>query len=381
MQDQLCEVNSMSAVSFRRFAIAGVLLFAIAGIVLSITFRPKVVRTGVPDLKTVAAAVIHNHASIRSMEGRFESKMTPAPKLPARAVDVTEGMKDSRSSVVFRTDIVHGWTHIDETESFICPGLSKTQRLVVRSTVSFDGQQPYILHRTLAESPVPACVPSDVPYELDCMGSDPTEHTYGPWYFAGLRLSDVPQESLASLFQSNLVTIDGEESVDGVKCIVISVNTDARAGALRMWLDPHHDYLPRKQLYVSPDGNAESERTLVVKRFQQYDDGSGKLRWFPKEGVVHTAFGDRSVELVELRLNVDCDQQQFAIDPETLPPGIKVHDSKGDWVTGGRDDVYRELRKLMAEQDQIMEERLRDSGSAGSTVRSTADADSAGLEP
>ncbi len=382
MQDQLCEDNSMSAVSLRRFAIAGVLLFAIAGIVLSITFRPKVVRTGVPDLKTVAAAVIHNHASIRSMEGRFESKMTPAPKLPARAVDVvTEDMKDSRSSVVFRTDIVHGRTHIDVTRSFICSGLSKTQRLVVREILSFDGQKPYTLHHTLAESPVPACVPSDVPYELDCMGSDPTHHTFGPWHFAGLRLSDVPQESLASLFQSNLVTIDGEESVDGVKCIVISVNTDARAGALRMWLDPHHDYLPRKQLYVSPDGNAESELTLVVKRFQQYDDGSGKLRWFPREGVVHTAFGDRSVELVELRLNVDCDQQQFAIDPETLPPGIKVHDSKGDWVTGGRDDVYRELRKLMAEQDQIMEERLRGSGSTGSTVRSTADPDSAGLEP
>ena len=383
VQDQLCEDNSMSAVSLRRFAIAGVLLLAIAGIVLSVTVRPKVEQTGVPDLKTVAAAVIHNHASIRSMEGRFESKMTPAPKLPERAVDVvTEDMKDSRSSVVFRTDIVHGRTHIDETRSFIYPGLSETQRFVVREISSFDGQESFVLEHTLAESPVPAHVPPNVPHTLSIKGgSDPTYIIYWPWHFAGLRLSDVPQESLASLFQSNLVTIDGEESVDGVKCIVISVNTDARRGALRMWLDPHHDYLPRKQIYVSPSGNAESELTLVVKRFQQYDDGSGKLRWFPKEGVVHTAFGDRSVELVELRLNVDCDQQLFAIDPETLPPGIKVHDSKGDWVTGGRDDVYRELRKLMAEQDQIMEERLRDSGSDGSTVRSTADADSAGLEP
>jgi hypothetical protein len=175
--------------------------------------------------------------------------------------------------------------------------------------------------------------------------------------------------------------MDGDESVDGVKCIVISVNTDARAGALRMWLDPHHDYLPRKQLYVSPNGKAESERTLVVKRFQQYDDGSGNLRWFPKEGVVHTAFGDWSVELVELRLNVDCNQEQFAIDPQTLPPGIKVHDSKGVWFTGGKDDAYKELRKLMSEQDQIMEERLRDSGSNGSTVRPKSDTDSAGIEP
>lgn len=375
----------MSAVSLRRFAIAGVLLLAIAGLVLKVTPRPKFVNSELPDLKTVAAAVMFYHASIRSMEGRFESSMTPAPKLPARAVDVvTEDIKDSRSSVVFRTDIAHGWAHIDQTRSFILSGLSKTQRLVVREILSFDGRKSYTLHHTLAESPVPAHVPPNVPHELSIMGgSDPTHSNFGPWNFAGLRLSDGPQESLASLFQCNLVTIGGEESVDGVQCVVISVNTDARAGALRMWLDPHHDYLPRKQLYVSPGGNAKSERkrTLVVKRFEQYDDGSGNLRWFPKEGVVHTAGGDWSVELVELRLNVDCRKEQFAIDPETLPPGINVHDSKGVWVTGGRDDVYRELKQLMAEQDQIMDERLRGSGSEDATVGSKLNADSAELKP
>ena len=96
---------------------------------------------------------------------------------------------------------------------------------------------------------------------------------------------------------------------------------------------------------------------------------------------MHTAFGDWSVELAELRLNVEYAQEQFAIVPETLPPGIEVHDSKGVWVTGGRDDVYRELKELMAAQDRIMEERMRDSGSESSTVGSTEDADSAGLEP
>jgi len=211
------------------------------------------------------------------------------------------------------------------------------------------------------------------------MGSDPTEPTYGPWYFAGLRLLRSPKESLASLFQRNLVAVYGEESVDGVNCIAISSNV--AGGDIRMWLDPIHDYLPRKQIHYMPVRGAKSERTLIVNKFQQYDDGSGNLRWFPKEAVVHSAFGEWSVDLVDLRLNVDCAQEQFAIDPETLPPGIKVHDSKGVWVTGGRDDVYAELRKLMAEQDQIMEEQLRDRRSQSTTVRSTADPDSAGLAP
>jgi hypothetical protein len=380
VRGQRGEGNSMSAVSLRQFALAGVLLSAIAGVFLSVTARPMPVDTGAPDPKTVAAAVISYHASIRSMEGRFESKMTPAPKLPARAVDVvTEDVKDSRSSVAFRTDIVHGWTHLDETRSFISPGLSESQRLVVRHTGSFNGDRTCALQYTLAESPVPAGVPSGVPYSLKSERSNLTESAFMPWHFAALRLWGVPRQSLATLFQRNLVTIDGEESVDGVKCIVIGA--DATAGELRMWLDPGHDYLPRKQFYGSPDGDAEFDKTLIVNKFQQYDDGSGHLRWFPKEAVVQIGFDDYSVELVELQLNVDCRQEQFTIDPETLPPGVSVHDANGSWVTGGRDDIYRKLRKLMAEQDQIMEERLRDSQSEGATVGSKENADSAGLKP
>lgn len=371
----------MSAVSTRQYVLAVALSIAMAGVFLSVTFRPRVLHTEVPDLKTVASAVIFYHASIRSMEGRFDSKTTAAPQLPARKVEVLI-QEHSRSSVVFRTDRVHGWTHLDETRSFVYPRLSETQRFVVHDTSSFDGQKRYTLHHTLAESPVPAHVPPNVPHTLSIMGgSDPTHSNFGPWNFAGLRLRDVPQESLAFLFQSNLVTIDGEESVDGVKCIVISVNTDARAGALRMWLDPHHDYLPRKQLYISPSGDSAFQSSFVVKKFQQYDDGSGNLRWFPKEVVVQTGGGDYLVDLVELRLNVDCRKEQFAIDPETLPHGVRVSDDSRSWVTGGRVDLWRELEKLRAEQDQIMEERLRDNRSEGAAVGSTEDADSAGLEP
>lgn len=372
----------MSTVSPRQFVWAVALLFAMAGVLLRVNFRPKAVQPALPDLKTVAAAVISCHNSIRSMEGRFESRMTPTPKLPGQAVKaVAEEHRDSRSSVAFRANIVHGWTHLDETRSFVCPGLSETQPIVVRTTRSFDGQKPCVLHKTLAESPVPAHVPPDVPHTLDCTGSDPTEFTYGPWYFAGLRLLRSPRESLASLFQRNLVTIDGEQSVDGVKCLVISVDADARAGELRMWLDPVHDYLPRKQIHCTPGRDADLERTLIVKEFQQYDDGSGNLRWFPKEAVIQTGFGDYLVDLAELRLNVDCRKEQFATDPETLPPGVRVHDASGSWVTGGRVDLCSELAKLRAEQDRIMEERLRNNRSPGATAGSQEDADSKGLKP
>lgn len=315
-----------------------------------------------PNLNTVRAAVSFYHDSIRSMEGRFESRIVPTEKMVHRPGSLV--MEDFRHSIQFRADIVHGWTRFDDTHSFIYSWLSDTERMVSHSINCFDGDRPYNLTHTLVKSPVPARVPPGIPIMLGMSGTDQTASIFGPWYFAGLRFHGEPGQNLASCFQRNLVSIDGEESVDGVNCVVISANT----GFLdyKMWLDPNHDYLPRKQTYGPQGGTPGEYRTLVVHEFEQFDDGSGNLRWFPKKAVAHAEQMEYPIEIVELRLNVECRKEEFRIDPESLPPGVEVVDDlKGiRSVTGGRDDLYKELKGLREEQDAIMHAKLAASQSA-----------------
>ena len=362
----------MLAYDIRRFRTAGVFLVFV--------IQHTLLCAAPPDLNTVRAAVSFYHDSIRSMEGRFESRIVPTEKWVHRPGSLV--MEDCRAFIEFRADNVHGWTRFDETESFTYSWLSKTEPMVSHSISCFDGDRPYNLTHTLVKSPIPARVPPGVPVMLGISGTDQTAPVFGPWYFAGLRFHSEPGQSLASCFQRNLVSIDGEEAVDGVNCVMISANT----GFLdyKMWLDPNHDYLPRKQTYGPQGGTPGEYRTLVVLEFEQFDDGSGNLRWFPKKAVARAEQMEYPIEIVELRLNVECRKEEFRIDPESLPPGVEVVDDlKGiRSVTGGRDDLYKELKGLRDEQDGIMEAKLAASRSADTMATpSTGDGNPVRVEP
>lgn len=307
-----------------------------------------------PSLDVIDKAVTFYSGSISSLEGKFEYRVLEGDKSPDSSQIVR--MEDCRNQVSFLSDVVHGWRKLDTTSSWLYPWYSADQRFVKRSIEYFDGNKACALIHHFIESPVEVEIPAGAPMYLNMQPNSLTDPVFGPWFYSGLQLRGLSGRGLASLFQEKAVTLDGQEMIDGVNCVRIVGHVDGRI--YQLWLDPDHDYLPIKQVF-GPESK-EYEHQMVVKEFKQFDDGSGNLRWFPSSGIATTDIADHTYELMELKLNRSCPQDQFMIDPESLPPGVLVHEMDGKkWVVGGRQDLFDQMQKLRAKRDEMMEERLQ----------------------
>ncbi|RLT07974.1 MAG: hypothetical protein DWI22_08795 [Planctomycetota bacterium] len=306
-----------------------------------------------PSLDVIEKAVTFYADSISTLEGKFEHRVISRGKSPG-GPDVIK-MEDRINETTFLADVVHGWRKLDETGSWLYSWYSTDQKFVDRSVQYFDGNKACALTHHFLESPVDVEIPAGAPMFLNMQPHDLTDPVFGPWFFSALQLRGLSGRGLASLFQEKVVTLDGEEEIDGARCVRITGRIQGRI--YQFWLDPDRDYLPRKQVF-GPESK-EYEQQMLVKGFKQFDDGSGNLRWFPTSGVAITDFSQHPYELLELKLNPVLTQDQFMINPETLPPGVQVHEMDGKkWVVGGRQDLFEQLEKQRDKQDEMMEERL-----------------------
>ncbi len=318
-----------------------------------------------PSLDVIEKAVTFYADSISTLEGKFEHRVIPGDKSPDATTVIR--MEGRVNQVTFLADVVHGWRKLDETGSWFYSWYSTEQKFVDRSVEYFDGNKASALIHHFLESPVDVAIPAGAPMFLNMQPNDLTDSVFGPWFFSALQLRGLSGRGLASLFKEKVVTLDGEEVIDGTHCIRITGRINGRI--YQFWLDPRHDYLPVKQIF-GPESK-EYEHQMVVKEFKQFDDGAGNSRWFPTSGVAITDISDHPYELLELKLNPVLTQDQFMIDPETLPQGVRVHEMDGKkWVVGGRQDLFNEMQKLRDKRDEMMEERLQNSRGAIVTSKS-----------
>ena len=310
-------------------------------------------------LRVIDKAVSNFASSISTLEGKFEYRIIPAANYPETSDSVT--FEDRQYVVSFLADVVHGWQRLDTTSSWLFPWYSTDQRFVYREVDYNDGNKAATLIHHFVESPVESEIPAGAPMFLN-MQPVRTDSVFGPWRYSGLQIhiSSGPGLGLASLFQANAVTLDGEEVIDGVSCVRIV----ARDYGQIFWLDPEHDYLPRKQVFGLETG--DNERVIFVHKFGRFDDGAGNKIWFPTSGVAELGIVNYTYELKELTLNPPCTREQFMIDPKSLPPGVLVREIGGkDWVVGDRRDLFDKMECLRARRAEMIEERLKKSKVTG----------------
>ncbi len=318
-----------------------------------------------PSLEVIEKAITFYADSISTLEGKFEHRVIPGEKSPD-GPDVIR-MEGRINQVTFLSDVVHGWRKLDETGSWLYSWYSTDQKFVNRSVQYFDGNKACALIHHFLESPVDVEIPAGAPMFLNMQPNDLTDPVFGPWFFSALQLRGLAGRGLASLFQEKVATLDGEEEINGVRCIRITALIQSRI--YHFWLDPDRDYLPRKQVFGP--ASKEYEHQMVVKEFKQFDDGAGNLRWFPSSGVAITDISDHPYELLELKLNPVLPQDQFMIDPATLPPGVQVHEMDGKkWIVGGRQDLFDQMQQQRDKRDAMMEERLQKARGAIVTSKS-----------
>ena len=80
----------------------------------------------------------------------------------------------------------------------------------------------------------------------------------------------------------------GTEDVNGGTCELVTIDFDTERTTF--WLDPAHDYLPRRQKL--------RDMVIDVFEFQQFrDEGTGDLIWFPSRGANHWSAEYEFVEI------------------------------------------------------------------------------------
>lgn len=312
-----------------------------------------------PDLETIRAAVNYYTASVKALEGKCVMELSRDGNADQEN-DAGRRMFDLREELSFSVDLVQGRAFVDEENSFYYRG-KKGEKLEfeTRTGEAWDGARSYALLYTHIRSPVDTTVPAGVPNKLN-IGTRNGIHVRGvPWDAAGLRLLLAGGDSLATQLRQPGATVDGIEDIGGIKCVRVS------AGRLTAWMDPTHEYLPRrlelrrdKGMVASATVKSAGEplcRTDVVE-FRKFPDGdSGKEMWFPTRSQTRVWFGMIcDCEVTELRINPVIDPRRFSILPEDLPPGVQVTDVTAAPVqvsyTGGQMDEWQERNRLYDEE-------------------------------
>lgn len=310
------------------------------------------------DPAVIRAALDFYAQSVQTLEGRYHVQYDrrSSRDLPPHTVV----LEDLRQDITFRADLVHGRVFQEETESWLHSKVSEQERFEARSVHAYDGEVSGALLYTLSRRPrIPSSVPAGVPHLLNLSKRDVTAVTFVPWHFAGLRLPYFGIH-LASLVKVAPMRVLGRETIDGADRDVIAV--EHRGVRYKAWLDPQHDFLPRKQEFSKLEGEDDSPlRVLETKRFEQFAaaNGDGRALWFPVAGEIR----DRSdvakrVEVDRLVLNARMKPSDFRIDVASLPAGVQINDEtvipNRTSYTGGREDLWKQRDRLIEEETQAL---------------------------
>jgi hypothetical protein len=308
------------------------------------------------DLKMIQAAVEAYDSSISSLAGRYRSRIkTPVTDQVRR--------EDSTMTGTFLFQCLHDRIRLEEHDSWFYGKISR-ERFEVRKLSTFDGTRAELLFFTCDKRPIPSKVPAGRAFILNSGGGN-GRNEFTPWVIAGLRVRGTGG-TLAALLKSPSAQLERIERVAGDLCYVVSM----KQPEIRVWLDPRHDFLPRRQefSFLGADGKPDPPHlVLETTTFEQFADAEKKEhRWFPKHCEVRSPQQVELVDVDELRINPPVDETQFTIDRQTLPDGVRVNDpgSAGRKVsyTGDRKDLWDEIDRQLDEETEELNRLLGTTG-------------------
>ncbi len=265
-------------------------------------------------------------------------------------------MEDLTIDTDFKVDLFHGRTFLATDRTWYYREISDSP-FSVEHLDTFDGEAGYHLERTLKVSPVTSRLPLNFPYTLAVGVKDGTTVHRVISRLAGLPIPGA-MVSLAAVLGSPEARITGKRTIDGHRCVDVS----GGAGAWRVdaSLDPSVSWLPRRLVAAYQSSTAPSTAPtfdLQTTEFGQFETGvPNDVVWFPVRGrEIH--MGATTVDLIlnELRINTPMSKEQFKVDRTALPDGVRVETPSGTTYTGGREDLWVAMDKLVDEKTAVMQ--------------------------
>jgi hypothetical protein len=318
-----------------------------------------------PDIATIRAAVDFYAASIKTLEGKGVSKWSRGPNSPGAkgGIPLTN---DLRFDIVFLADIPNHKSFFDERKTYYLLGTNGDKMpFGIHTTTAFDGTLHFSMTHTHVVSPVETELAPDIPYDLNVSRNDATHNRSTPWDYSGLRISG---GNLASFLRDPAARIDGQEKVNDANCVRVVVEPSKGEPTFIAWLDPAHDFLPRRWTRPKPaalqaksaDNSPKYLIQLDVFEFRKFPDlAGGNEKWFPVRGREHNWLDEsHDDEITELKINPTIDGDRFSIQATTLVDGVRVNDSTGDGreasYTGGRQDLWEDRKRQLDDETRRM---------------------------
>ncbi len=310
-------------------------------------------------LDTARAAVDFYAGSIKTLSGKSIVKLRGEPDRDKHFPGELR-MQNVRIEETFEADVPSRRTRLEERKSFFYRAKDGGELPMETHLVgAFNGVKFFFLVHTQARSAIPTQVPLDTPVTLNITPGDDFDKEYVPWDFAGLRAGY--WANLAVFLRTPKLKIGPAQEVNGARCVAISDHR-SNGQVMAVWLDPEHDFLPRRIELTGVD--AEGKRSLQ-DRFEILDFGkfpdeeSGTDKWFPTRVETHNWIMQISeVEVVELRINPPIDPARFTIADADLPDGVGISDrtqGHSGRFTGDRKDIWEERQKLRRRETEQLE--------------------------
>jgi hypothetical protein len=333
-------------------------------------------------LATIRAAVEDYAAHIKSLEGRYEMAFTPIGQFAGA---------DESMTVDFAADLsgdrmIHDEYRVEASPK--SPEISRRTRRIDADTA--------LLTFTPRDGPEKAGWGE--PHILVTRQRGRSGRTT-PWHLAGLASPSTPVKGgLAQLW--SLVTenwggdaiYEGEQQMNGALCERVTIRYPDRR--VRLWLDPAHDYLPRRQEFIDlPAGKSPKTTTDVIDTFEfakYHDADADVMRWFPSRGK-HQWYNvsAEEYEVEQLTINPSLDDKRFRIDIASLPDGVQINDNSPapavvfPNTSGGTVRYTGDRRDLWEAREQARIESLKEAALKGLFPQlpsaGTANLDEAGI--
>ncbi|MDX1970393.1 MAG: hypothetical protein SFV23_24705 [Planctomycetaceae bacterium] len=315
------------------------------------------------DLPEIQSALDAYRDSLATLGGTYEHTVESHGAHPGALV-----MEDLRFRSKFQVNFANGLVNLERTKSWRYRAISPDELFSHYQRDTFDGKISMTLLHTMGQTPAAVALErdADVPNRLNI--SQQTDALLGiaPWMCAGLwgregnlGLADQLRRSGGRLLEP--------VTVHGALCYQVRIGDDITAA-----LDPTKDFIPRRITRTKGGQLLESIDNLIVKQFR--DPRREEDYWLPVESHCVALNVTSELTVVELDVNPVETRETYRIDPAGLPPGILVRDetrpatdSKHSYVTGGRDDLWRERQQRLLAQEKAMEERLREAAQKRST--------------
>ena len=160
--------------------------------------------------------------------------------------------------------------------------------------------------------------------------------------------------SVLDIVDDPAASLAGKEAIDGQEYWRVNLDGVATAttrATVSVYLDPQHDYLPKRISIDRTIKGRDYRMSCEVDEFSRVSDKeTSSDRWFPIQGTLYQPHGRHMLSISEILVNVALEDDRFR---PTVPDGTRVY----DWTTG---EEVASIAGGRRARDEIAKKRAED---------------------